>query len=476
MRPLIVLTIYNNTNIIVSLRTFHSIHPDIEKQEWRGIQSINNRLIHNNNNNNNYTMMVSTHANTTLSLSSSSLAKTTTARIIASILLVCSMLLSPTKLTTVQAFSSSGSSSNIRHHASTNNYWSLRQRHNNRSPSSASQQPLLLLPKFHHNNNNNNKRSTISSSTSLNLLGSDSGLLGVGAPEVAVILLVGYFILGPSELYKLVKEIGKFIQNIRTLGTEAAKSFEGTMEDQLELKELRKAQSELNEAFGFRRSINTSEFRDAFDRTGATVATTTATAATTAATGGLDSSTDSGGGTIMAGDDEKSSDAPKRKRRLVRRKKKVVVDETNEMDVPSSESERGGYPNTSFALEYPDLDMLDSAADFESNSDNDDDLLLRAQRLERLQQSSTATTETASITSNEEQEKEDNNMMDWFTASEEDIASKILNQSDNNDNVFEKQRSQSQLSADEWNAQIMAREDELSPCKWRDPIELHLTL
>ncbi len=298
----------------------------------------------------------------------------------------------------------------------------------------------------------------------------------MGAPEVAVILLVGYFILGPSELYKLVKEIGKFIQNVRTLGTEAAKSFEGTMEDQLELKELRKAQSELNEAFGFRRSINTSEFRDAFDRTGATMATTTAAATATVATGGLDSSNDSGGGTITAGDDEKSSDAPKRKRRLVRRKKKVVADETNEMDVPSSESERGGYDNTSFALEYPDLDMLDSAADFENNIDNDDDLLLRAQRLERLQQSSTATTETASTTSNQEQEKEDNNMMDWFTASEEDIASKILNQSDNNDNVFEKQRFQSQLSADEWNAQIMAREDELSPCKWRDPIELHPTL
>jgi hypothetical protein len=111
----------------------------------------------------------------------------------------------------------------------------------------------------------------------------------VGAQEVAVILLVGYFTLGPSDLYKLVNEIiGKFIQNVRTLGSEAAKSFEGTMEGQLELKELRKAQSELNEAFGFRRSINTSEFRDAFDRTGATAATATAAAgaATAAATGG----------------------------------------------------------------------------------------------------------------------------------------------------------------------------------------------
>ena len=68
----------------------------------------------------------------------------------------------------------------------------------------------------------------------------------------------------PSDLYKLVKEIGKFIQNFRTLGTEAAKQFEGTMEDQLELTELRKAQAELSDAFSFRRSINTESGGEAF--------------------------------------------------------------------------------------------------------------------------------------------------------------------------------------------------------------------
>ena len=66
-------------------------------------------------------------------------------------------------------------------------------------------------------------------------------------------------------------------------------------------------------------------------------------------------------------------------------------------------------------------------------------------------------------------------MMDWFTASDEDIASKILNLSENNSthtNVnksFEKQSFQSQLSAYERNAQIMSREVELSPCKWSYP-------
>ena len=271
---------------------------------------------------------------------------------------------------------------------------------------------------------------------------------------------MGYFVLGPSDLYKLVKEIGKFIQNARTLGAEAAKSFEGTMEDQLELKELRRAQSELNEAFGFRRSINTSEFGEAFDRTGslnsssggfsasggggaAVMAATTATGTT------ADLSTSSTSEVEVGG--EEVDDAPKRKRKLVRRKKKKVVEAT-EIDVPSEE---GGEYNNNFALEYPDLDMLDSV------DDDNDDALLRAQRMERLQESSL----------NEDTE-EDQETVDWFTASESDIASKFLNPSDtDNDNTnsinssFEKQRFQSQLSAEEWNAQIMARKDELSPCK-----------
>jgi Sec-independent protein translocase protein TatA len=70
---------------------------------------------------------------------------------------------------------------------------------------------------------------------------------------------VGYFVLGPSDLYKLVKEIGKFIQNIRTLGTDLTTTLESNMESQLQLEELRKAQRELNDAFSFRRSINTDE-------------------------------------------------------------------------------------------------------------------------------------------------------------------------------------------------------------------------
>jgi Sec-independent protein translocase protein TatA len=75
---------------------------------------------------------------------------------------------------------------------------------------------------------------------------------------------VGYFVLGPSDLYKLVKEIGKFLQNIRTLGTDLSTTFENNMESSLQLEELRKAQRELNDAFSFRRSINVDADSEAF--------------------------------------------------------------------------------------------------------------------------------------------------------------------------------------------------------------------
>ena len=78
---------------------------------------------------------------------------------------------------------------------------------------------------------------------------------------------MGYFVLGPSDLYKLVKEIGKFIQNIRTLGTDLTTTLESNMESQLQLEELRKAQRELNDAFSFRRSINTDDDSEAFSTT-----------------------------------------------------------------------------------------------------------------------------------------------------------------------------------------------------------------
>ena len=254
-------------------------------------------------------------------------------------------------------------------------------------------------------------------------------------------LLVGYFVLGPSDLYKLVKEIGKLIQNFRTLGAEAAKTFEGTMDDQLDLKELRKAQSELNEAFSFRRSINTDEGMGAFDENSFSENTATAAAATTAAVVASDNvATASDGSTVAI----EEGVQVKKKRRLVRRKKKKVVEEdeegeelSEEFNVPSEEDK------------YPDLDMLDVPNLTEEER-------LRAERLERLSGSS---------------DDESSSEPDWFNASKEDIASEVLSQNGEQQqedaamSSYAKQRFQSQLSAEDWNKQIMEKEDELGPCK-----------
>ena len=76
---------------------------------------------------------------------------------------------------------------------------------------------------------------------------------------------MGYFVLGPTDLYKLVKEIGKFVQNFQTFTSEATASFENNLESQLQLEEIRKAQRELTDAFSFRRSINVDEDTEAFE-------------------------------------------------------------------------------------------------------------------------------------------------------------------------------------------------------------------
>jgi len=241
--------------------------------------------------------------------------------------------------------------------------------------------------------------------------------------------VVGYFILGPSELYKLVKEIGKFIQNFRTLGAEATKSFEATMENQLELTELRKAQRELNEAFSFRRSINTDEYAEAFDEglfardgdgggAGSVMEATTSVATAAVAV-------------------EQEGTNTKKKRKLVRRKKKTV--EVQEEPLPA--------PTKDLLTEYPDLEMLDETSSSTATTTDDEASTLRAQRLQRLDGGSTPTAEP-----------------DWFTASEQDIATQILNPPSSPPvETFESNRFQSQLSAEEWNAQIMANEDKLSP-------------
>ncbi|GAB5035783.1 Hypothetical protein NocV09_02900900 [Nannochloropsis oceanica] len=54
--------------------------------------------------------------------------------------------------------------------------------------------------------------------------------LNVGTPEVVLILLVGYFVLGPQDLYRVAKETGQLVNNVQTAGTDAWKVFQEAME------------------------------------------------------------------------------------------------------------------------------------------------------------------------------------------------------------------------------------------------------
>ncbi|EWM20869.1 hypothetical protein Naga_100787g1, partial [Nannochloropsis gaditana] len=55
-------------------------------------------------------------------------------------------------------------------------------------------------------------------------------LLNVGTPEAALILLVGYFVLGPQDLYRVAKEVGQLLSNLQTAGSDAWKVFQEAME------------------------------------------------------------------------------------------------------------------------------------------------------------------------------------------------------------------------------------------------------
>merc|ERR1719242_2442525 len=60
----------------------------------------------------------------------------------------------------------------------------------------------------------------------------DSGsLFGVGVPEAAVIALLGWFLLGPEELFKLSKQAGNWLGELRTYVGQAAKQYESALDD-----------------------------------------------------------------------------------------------------------------------------------------------------------------------------------------------------------------------------------------------------
>lgn len=259
-----------------------------------------------------------------------------------------------------------------------------------------------VVPRYQSDSSSRNTRQ---SSSSLQMfLGQDAGVLGVGAPEVITIVLVGYFVLGPSELYKLTKEIGKFITNIRAVGQEATSSFEGAMENQLALGEIRKAQAELSDAFSFRRSINVEEADPAF---------TTSAPPSAVATLEKDEVT----GTVG------NPNTPIKKKK---RKKRVVVTEET-------------------ALE--DLDV--SEEDFKS-----------------VMQATTASAPGYDVEDDEIRQKEAD--LDRFLDYQDDVWERRMRELDEKDMELntpkqdEMSRFQAQLS-NNWNDQILAKETELEP-------------
>eukprot|EP00536_Pseudo-nitzschia_multiseries_P017597 jgi/Psemu1/248257/estExt_Genewise1.C_16570014 len=279
-------------------------------------------------------------------------------------------------------------------------------------------------------------------------MGSDGGLFGIGTPELFTIVLIGYFVLGPSDLYKLVKEIGKFIQNFQSFAAEATSTLENNMESQLQLEEIRKTQRELTEAFSFRRSINVEEDTDPFEVnvqspraqddfvTPATkdleydLSTTATATATATATGG-------------------AAVAPKKKIRRVKRKKKPVEPE-GEGEIPKVPT-AAATPNQQLVNDIPaELNMdeeLRKAEDkameaiFNGANGNNEDLKLEEK-------------ETSNLASQIREQRMERLQRGAESQSPENV--------DDPSAAMEQSRFQQQMSGN-WNNQILENNDKLEP-------------
>ena len=253
----------------------------------------------------------------------------------------------------------------------------------------------------------------------------------------ALIVLVGYFILGPTELYKLTKEVGKTIQNFRSLSTEASKTFESTMENQLELDELRKASQELNAAFSFRRSINTDKVSDFNEVAQKPEGAETEVAAAAVAGGAA------------------AASAPPKKRRVKRRRVKKEVAAEAPMATEEGMAMAADY-GTVEESNVPDLDMADAFPTEEEQ--------LREERMARLASGTQTSTE------------DNSDKPDWFDdRGLEDLMTEGNQEGDQaqaEDSIFgdpwseskaeEQDRFAAQLSG-QWNDSVLENEDKLGP-------------
>ena len=237
-----------------------------------------------------------------------------------------------------------------------------------------------------------------------------------------------------------MKEIGKTIQNFQSFATEATATLENNMESQLQLDEIRKAQRELNDAFSFRRSINTEAESDPFAVNVQTPRGDDTTAPS--AEPEYDLSTGAAEGATAG-----AAVAPKKKKmRRVKRKKKVEAEPEETVETAKDNVAFGANtPAEQLANDIPaelgiDNELLEAenrAMESILNGNSDDDLKLeeketsnlaaeiREQRMERL-------------------ERTQSNVPDDATS------------------MAEQSRFQQQMS-DGWNGQILANTEKLEP-------------
>jgi Sec-independent protein translocase protein TatA len=70
------------------------------------------------------------------------------------------------------------------------------------------------------------------------------GILGVGPSELAVIMAVGWFLLGPTKLFSLSRDVGKIIGDIRRSADEAKSTFTDAMEMEVAAAEAKRLAAE----------------------------------------------------------------------------------------------------------------------------------------------------------------------------------------------------------------------------------------
>jgi Sec-independent protein translocase protein TatA len=261
-----------------------------------------------------------------------------------------------------------------------------------------------------------------------------------------LILLVGYFVLGPSDLYKLVKEIGKFIQNLRTLGSDLSTTFENNMESSLQLDEIRKAQRELNDAFSFRRSINVDADSEAFSVAAgsaqenmAAAAATTTTAAATAS-----SNTETAGAL-----------ATSRKIRRRVKKREAIVDDTTvpisnipDLEMPTVTSSTTTLDNSDGSEKYTAQELAEIDADFDKYVIGDSDASSSSTQWDKMQDWYKDDSDVTNAKHNGEQGTTTTPRAGEYSANTESVAAQT--------------RFQQQLSGN-WNDQILSASDKLEP-------------